>query len=54
MIIDYYLITMHSRQRGMFDVKVFDADNVNHARKRAMSMEKGLILNVLVMYRKLD
>lgn len=52
--IDYFLVTMESKDRGIFSMKVFDALTKTEARKEAHAMEKGKILTIIIVYKQPD
>ena len=52
MIIDYILVTVSTKERGLIDVKVFDCAKKSEAKKEAVRMEGGVALSAIIMYRK--
>ena len=53
-IIDYHLVQMRDKERGIYSFKVFDAKDVKEAKKIAKGMEPGTIINITVFYRTKD
>jgi hypothetical protein len=51
-IIDYHLVTMWNKERGYYDVKLFDRMNKLAARKAAKEMELGRVFDCTTFFRK--